>query len=198
MPSFTKSFHKDRACLIETSFRIENMESIVIWKHSSCANPQKSKRNHDDMIYINWLSESSAQFLQLVWVLFVCVYMLQWGEERLLLGFTVPICPYACVIVSSTSSSKRKCLKWLKDLMPGPIWSHCWRKSSLMAGCKRPIQIASHSKIFQTFHTMALLKLQQLLQMLHDNRWKPSLFAMSKALGTWNLSLWGLLCPHLG
>ncbi len=128
----------------------------------------------------------------------VCVYMLQWGEERLLLGFTVPICPYACVIVSSTSSSKRKCLKWLKDLMPGPIWSHCWRKSSLMAGCKRPIQIASHSKIFQTFHTMALLKLQQLLQMLHDNRWKPSLFAMSKALGTWNLSLWGLLCPHLG
>ena len=148
MPSFTKSFHKDRACLIETSFRIENMESIVIWKHSSCANPQKSKRNHD------------AQFL-------LCV--LKWGEERLLLGFTVPICPNACVSVSSTSSSKRKCLKWLKDLMPGPIWSHCWRKSSLMAGCKRPIQIASHSKIFQTFHTMALLKLLQLLQMLHEN-----------------------------
>lgn len=100
-------------------------DSMMIWKHSSYANPQKSKRNHEDMIYINWLSESTdiCSIPPTCLVLFVC-------EERLLFRLH-----NACVIVSSTSSSKRKCLK-LRDLMPGPICSHCWRKSSVMTGCK--------------------------------------------------------------
>lgn len=91
-------------------------DSMMIWKHSSYANPQKSKWNHEDMIYIKWLSESTdiCSIPPTCLVLFVC-------EERLLFRLH-----NACVIVSSTSSSKRKCLKWLRDLMPGPIWSQVW------------------------------------------------------------------------
>ena len=144
VPSFTKSFHKDRAW---------NMESMVIlWWFGNTFHMQihrNRSENHEDMIYINWLSESTdiCSIPPTCLVLFVC-------EERLLFRLH-----NACVIVSSTSSSKRKCLKRLRDLMPGPIWSHCWRKSIWWLVANKLFKLHLLPRYFKQFHTMALLKL---------------------------------------